>query len=84
VAETAPLNVTEETSAPARQVSMNSSLHYIEAQQRQARLARESCRRHQLADVPRRERRSLRIGARLLALLHRPATGAARPAVAKP
>ena len=63
---------------------MNSSLHYIEAQQRQAQVARESCRLHHLADVPRRERRSLRIGARLLALLHRPAAGATRPAAAKP
>jgi hypothetical protein len=63
---------------------MNSSLHYIEAQQRQALLTRESCRLHHLADVPRRGRRSLRIGARLLALLHRPATNATRPAVARP
>lgn len=59
---------------------MNSQLHYYAAQQRQAQVARESCRLQHLADVPKRERRSLHIGARILALVHRPAVRTTRPA----
>jgi len=60
-------------------VGMNAPLHYYAAAQRQARINETSCRLHHYADLPKRERRSLRLATRLLALLHRPRPRAARP-----